>query len=92
MPDEEADVSQRALYLARKQAITLYLAGAAEDVIKQTTSRGAKQAGRLVRERCLKTHSDGCPYGWQGIVPWSMVREIPLLTRILSGTAAVSHD
>lgn len=29
----------------------------------------AKQAYRLIRERCLQPHPDGRVYGWRGLVP-----------------------
>ncbi|WP_254067839.1 hypothetical protein [Burkholderia sp. L27(2015)] len=70
-PDEGAmQGERRTLYFARKQAIYLYLSGTSEEAIKRVTSLGAKHAYRLIRERCLETHSDGRPYGWRGIVPW----------------------
>jgi len=70
-PDEGAlEGSRRALYRARKQAVLLYLCGAPADTIRRQTSLGAKQAYRLIRERCLLTHPDGRPYGWRGLVPW----------------------
>lgn len=65
---------RRALYFARKQAVTLYLAGADSTTITQRTSLGAKQAYRLIRERCLETHPDGRPYGWRGLVPYLRMR------------------
>lgn len=74
-PDEGAlEDNRRTLYLARKKAVSLYLAGASPDFIKQSTSLGAKQAYRLIRERCLETHSDGQPFGWRGLVPWLRVK------------------
>ncbi|MGF6372867.1 hypothetical protein OKW40_005683 [Paraburkholderia sp. RAU6.4a] len=70
-PDEGAlEGGRRALYFARKEAVSLYLSGATADTIKRLTSLGAKQAYRLIRERCLETHPDGRPYGWRGLVPW----------------------
>ncbi|MFL9869740.1 hypothetical protein PQR67_36725 [Paraburkholderia fungorum] len=73
-PDEGAlEGDRRVLYLARKQAVRLYLSGATADTIKKLTSLGSKQAYRLIRERCLETHPDGRPYGWRGLVPWFRV-------------------
>ncbi|WP_434666865.1 hypothetical protein P5W99_37705 [Paraburkholderia sp. A3BS-1L] len=44
-PDEGAlEGSRRALYFARKEAVSLYLSGATADTIKHLTSLGAKQA------------------------------------------------
>ncbi|MHA6884515.1 hypothetical protein [Ralstonia pseudosolanacearum] len=68
------DGDRRALYFARKQAVSLYLSGAAANTIKRLTSLGEKQAYRLIRERCLETHPDGRPYGWRGLVPWLRIR------------------
>ena len=54
-PDEGAltgDVRKR--YLTRKLAVTLFLSGASDQVVKQRTSIGAKQVYRLIRERCLE--------------------------------------
>ncbi|WP_434668225.1 hypothetical protein P5W99_36975 [Paraburkholderia sp. A3BS-1L] len=74
-PDEGAlEGSRRALYFARKEAVSLYLSGATADTIKHLTSLGAKQAYRLIRERCLETHPDGRPYGWRGLVPWMRLK------------------
>ncbi|MFM0742258.1 hypothetical protein PQQ51_33995 [Paraburkholderia xenovorans] len=74
-PDEGAfEGPRRALYLARKQAVDLYLSGANDETIKQLTSIGAKQAYRLIRERCLETHPDGRPYGWRALVPYLRIR------------------
>ncbi|WP_354687530.1 hypothetical protein [Cupriavidus necator] len=74
-PDEGAlEGERRALYFARKQAVSLYLSGATADTIKRLTSLGAKQAYRLIRERCLETHPDGRPYGWRGLVPWTRIK------------------
>ncbi|WP_080487072.1 hypothetical protein [Burkholderia ubonensis] len=82
-PDEGAlNDGRRALYLARKRAVSLYLAGAAPQTIRQLTSLGAKQAYRLIRERCLETHPDGQPYGWRGLVPWYRIRPYQRRTKI----------
>lgn len=75
-PDEGAlEGDRRALYFARKQAVSLYLSGATADTIKRLTSLGAKQAYRLIRERCLETHPDGRAYGWRGLVPWARLKQ-----------------
>jgi hypothetical protein len=59
-PDEGTlEGSRRALYFARKEAVSLYLSGATAGTIKQRTLLGAKQAYRLIREHCLETHPDG---------------------------------
>jgi hypothetical protein len=75
-PDEGAlEERRRALYLARKEAVSLYLSGATAEAIKRLTSLSAKQAYRLIRERCLETHTDGRPYGWRGLVPWARLKQ-----------------
>lgn len=69
-PDEGAlDAAARQHYLARKHAVTLYLEGASEATIRRLAGMGAKQAYRLIRERCLPPHPDGLPYGWRGLIP-----------------------
>ena len=74
-PDEGAmSASVRARYFARKLAVSLYASGAKESEIRQRTSLGTKQCYRLIRERCLVTHSDGRPYGWRGLVPQVRIR------------------
>ncbi|MBW0446150.1 hypothetical protein JNC06_03990 [Paraburkholderia phenoliruptrix] len=74
-PDEGAlQGDRRALYLARKNAVSLYLAGASPDDIRHSTSLCVKQVYRLIRERCLEIHPDGQPFGWRGLVPWFRVR------------------
>lgn len=59
----------RKQYLARQDAVTLYLNGAPDALIRQRSGIGAKQAYRLIRERCLQTHPDGQVYGWRGLIP-----------------------
>ncbi|WP_237666137.1 hypothetical protein [Burkholderia sp. KCJ3K979] len=82
-PDEGAlNDARRALYLARKRAVSLYLEGASAQTIRQLTSLGAKQAYRLIRERCLETHPDGQPFGWRGLVPWYRVKRYQRRTKI----------
>lgn len=74
-PDEGALNSEdRALYFARKSAVTLYLQGADAAQIKRVTSLGAKQAYRLIRERCLAIHVDGQPYGWRALIPYLRIQ------------------
>ncbi|WP_139217221.1 hypothetical protein [Collimonas sp. OK607] len=74
-PDEGALTgSKRAQYFARKEAVLLYLSGATTEAIKRLTTLGAKQAYRLVRERCLETHHDGRPYGWRGLIPYFRIK------------------
>lgn len=74
-PDEGAlEGNQRRSYLRRKHAISLFLAGASASTVKELTSLSAKQAYRLIRERCLKPHPDGQPYGWRALVPYERIQ------------------
>jgi hypothetical protein len=83
-PDEGALVGeQRALYFARKAAVTLYLQGSQAEEIKQKTGLGEKQAYRLIRERCLETHADGQPYGWRALIPYVHIQPYKRRTKIL---------
>ncbi|MDR5643412.1 hypothetical protein [Burkholderia cenocepacia] len=61
--------SRQALYFARKKAVEMYLAGESPESIKKATSLSAKQAYRLINERCLETHEDGREFGWRGLMP-----------------------
>lgn len=73
--DEGAlQADKRIQYLARKQAVVLYLSGATSNAIKRATSLCGKQAYRLIRERCLETHPDGRPYGWRGLLPYFRIQ------------------
>ncbi|RQU58758.1 hypothetical protein [Burkholderia cenocepacia] len=74
--------SRRGLFFARKKAVELYLANASPEVIKRTTSLSAKQAYRLISERCLETHADGREFGWRGLVPYERIRPYRRIRRI----------
>lgn len=74
--------SRRARYFARKEAVELYLEGAKPELIKQITSLSAKQAYRLVSERCLEVHADGREYGWRGLIPYGRMRPYRRIRRI----------
>ncbi|AWV02739.1 hypothetical protein DM992_25545 [Burkholderia sp. JP2-270] len=74
--------SRQARYFARKKAVELYLEGATSESIEQATSLGAKQAYRLINERCLETHEDGREYGWRGLIPYERVRPYRRTKRI----------
>lgn len=82
-PDEGAlNGDTRSSYFARKSAVTLYLQGYPAVHIKEHTGLGAKQAYRLIRERCLETHQDGQPYGWRGLVPYFRIHAYKRRTKI----------
>lgn len=74
-PDEGGlDEEKRQSYLNRKKAVTMFLSGASSEVIKKLTNIGAKQAYRLIRERCLETHPDGQLYGWRGLLRYEHIK------------------
>jgi len=74
--------SRQALYFARKKAVELYLAGESPESIKKATSLSAKQAYRLINERCLETHEDGREFGWRGLMPYVRMRPYHRIKRI----------
>ena len=69
-------------YFSRKKAVTLYLAGETTETIKKQTKIGAKQAYRLIGERCLQPHPDGREYGWRGLVPYLPISPYRRKTKI----------
>lgn len=74
--------SRQELYFARKKAVELYLAGESPESIKKATSLSAKQAYRLINERCLETHEDGREFGWRGLMPYVRMRPYHRIKRI----------
>jgi hypothetical protein len=82
-PDEGALKAEKLDdYLARKHAVSLYLSGASSESIKRSTNLCAKQAYRLIRERCLEIHSDGQPYGWRGLLKYLRIQPFKRHTKI----------
>lgn len=82
-PDEGALLDEiRSAYLARKVAVSLYLQGFPAAHIKNASGLSAKQAYRLIRERCLETHSDGQPYGWRGLMPYLRIQPFTRISPI----------
>ncbi|MDO8651396.1 MAG: hypothetical protein Q7R66_04330 [Undibacterium sp.] len=74
-PDEGAlQGMAHSSYFDRKNAVLLFLNGESDDSIKRKTGIGAKQAYRLIRERCLEIHPDGLPYGWRALVPYCRIK------------------
>ncbi|CAN7531102.1 hypothetical protein [Duganella sp. LjRoot269] len=69
-------------YFSRKKAVMLYLAGESSANIKKQAEIGAKQAYRLIRERCLQPHPDGREYGWRGLVPYQQISPYRRKTKI----------
>ncbi len=74
--------SRRSLYFARKRAVEMYLSNASSESIKRATSLSAKQAYRLISERCLETHQDGRTFGWRGLIPYERIRPYRRIHRI----------
>ncbi|WP_254615010.1 hypothetical protein [Burkholderia pyrrocinia] len=74
--------SRRALYFARKRAVEMYLSNASSESIKQATALSAKQAYRLISERCLETHEDGREFGWRGLIPYERMKPYRRIHRI----------
>ena len=69
-PDEGAfSENDLSLYLKRKTAITLYLSGCSETLLREKHGFGRSHLYRLITERCLQTHPDGLIYGWRGLIP-----------------------
>jgi transposase InsO family protein len=56
-------------FLKRKEALTLYLQGAAHDAIYASTAIQARFLNRMIRERCMHIHPDGRIYGWRALIP-----------------------
>ena len=82
-PDEGALSSERrALYIARKQAIELHLAGVSFEQIKKMTTLSKRQIYRLLKERCLEIHPDGQVYGWRGLLPFMRINSYTRRTKI----------
>lgn len=68
-PDVGAlDRDARAAYLQRKSAVEMCVAGESGEAIKKQCGIGLKQAVRLIRERCNRTHPDGRVYGFRGLI------------------------
>jgi hypothetical protein len=83
IPDEGAlSGDRRAQYFARKSAVSQFLASVPPDQIRPSTGLGAKQAYRLVRERCLAAHEDGTLYGWRGLIPNLHIRAYKRRTKV----------
>jgi transposase InsO family protein len=56
-------------FLKRKEAVVLYLQGAASDSVYTATGIHARFLNRMIRERCMHPHPDGRIYGWRALVP-----------------------
>lgn len=56
-------------FLKRKEAVVLYLQGAASAALYKATGIHASFLYRMIRERCMHPHPDGRIYGWRALVP-----------------------
>jgi transposase InsO family protein len=66
---------RRSQFLLRRTAITMYLDGATEIELKDTTGLPRSNVYRLLVERCLATHADGTLMGWRGALPYVRLKE-----------------
>lgn len=63
----------QAKFRARRLAIEHYLAGAPLRAIEQQTGVHRRQLYRCLA-RCLMTHSDGRPWGWRALAPYTHIK------------------
>jgi|JI6StandDraft_1071083.scaffolds.fasta_scaffold20434_3 putative transposase len=87
---------QRAIYLARRRAVELYVANTALTTIEAET--GIKR-GALYRhfDHCVAPHVDGRVFGWRALVPYARVASYQRISRIQiqpdgSGAAGAMDD
>ncbi|MCK6376490.1 MAG: transposase family protein, partial [Zoogloea sp.] len=66
--------AQRKAFLARRQAVELYAAGATVASIEETAGVVRCELYRLL-DRCVTAHEDGRLYGWRALVPYVHVAE-----------------
>jgi len=63
------------IFLARKEAVRLYLLNGASDVtLREKCGLCASNVYRLVRDRCTVVHPDGRVWGWRALIPDVRVR------------------
>ena len=65
--------ARRTQFIQRRDAITMYAAGATDDELREATGLTRKNVSRLTR-RCLETHPDGTLMGWRGALPYFRVQ------------------
>lgn len=61
---------ERGLFMLRRRSIELYLSGASAADVRRETGMSRSNVYRLIVERCLVPHDDGCLYGWRGALPF----------------------
>ncbi|MGS0755528.1 hypothetical protein ACVBEH_13075 [Roseateles sp. GG27B] len=53
----------------------MYLDGATESELKETTGLSRSNVYRFIVERCLATHADGTLMGWRGALPFLRIQQ-----------------
>ena len=53
----------------------MYLDGATESELKETTGLSRSNVYRFIVERCLATHTDGTLMGWRGALPFLRIQQ-----------------
>ncbi|MFP4889689.1 hypothetical protein [Paraburkholderia sp. EG304] len=69
-------------YLARKNAVVLFLSGASYEAIRSQSPFSPKHIYRLISERCLAPHPDGREFGWRGLVPYERIQSYHRKTKV----------
>lgn len=72
---------QRKAFLARRQAVELYVANTALSAIEASTSVTRCQLCRLL-EHCLALHQDGRLFGWRALVPYARVADYRRIAKL----------
>ena len=71
----------RSTFLARRQAVELYVANVAVTQIEQRTGVDRRQLYRLL-DHCVAPHEDGLVFGWRGLVPYARVDDYVRTARV----------
>lgn len=64
---------RRSQYLMRRKAIEMYLAGASDADLRESTGIPRSNVYRMIADRCLMQHPDGTLVGWRGALPFYRV-------------------
>ncbi len=64
---------RRSQYLLRRKAIEMYLAGASDADLRESTGIPRSNVYRMIADRCLMQHPDGTLVGWRGALPFYRV-------------------
>lgn len=76
---------QRAMFMRRRRAIELYLAGASETDIRLETGMARPNVYRLIVGRCMQPHADGDLFGWRGALPFQRIAAYQRKTKPKAG-------